>query len=121
MLHQELPEIASSPLDGSERWLLPALGAAALLSIAAFWLLFGQTAALVVAGLAAAGGIAGALALRPDAPAPPPDELDQAPDYGLVGAALALCEEPAAITSARVTAVSSISRRFRAFEPTAFT
>jgi two-component system cell cycle sensor histidine kinase/response regulator CckA len=99
MLHQELPEIAARPLDGGERWLLPALRAGAVLTIAAFWLLYGQTAALVVAGLAAAGALAGAFALRTPAAEPPPEQLEHGADYGLVGAALALCEEPAAITS----------------------
>ena len=64
MLHQELPPIASRPLDGGGRWLLPALGGAAVLSLAALWLLFGPVPALVLAGLAAAGAIAARSALR---------------------------------------------------------
>jgi two-component system cell cycle sensor histidine kinase/response regulator CckA len=39
------------------------------------------------------------MALRQPAKAEGPEVLAQGPDYGLVGAALALCEEPAAITS----------------------
>ena len=50
MLHQELPAIASRPLDG-ERWLLPALGGAALLSALAVWWLFGPVAAGVLTPL----------------------------------------------------------------------
>ena len=99
MLHQELPPIASRPLDGGSRWLLPGIGGAAVLSLAVLWFLVGPAPALVLAGLAAAGAIAGGIALRQPAKVEGPEVLAQGPDYGLVGAALALCEEPAAITS----------------------
>lgn len=99
MLHQELPPIASRPLDGGSRWLLPGIGGAAVLSLAVLWFLVGPAPALVLAGLAAAGAIVGGIALRQPGKAEGPEVLAQAPDYGLVGAALALCEEPAAITS----------------------
>src|SRR5687768_7377138 len=100
MLHQELPSIADRPLDGGGRWLLPGLGGAAVLSLAALWFLVGPIPALVLAGLAGGGAIAAAVALRRPASAAAPENLVHGgPDYGLVGAALALCEEPAAITS----------------------
>ena len=56
MLHQELPAIADRPLDGGGRWLLPGLGGAAVLSLAAIWLLVGPIPALVLAGLAGGRG-----------------------------------------------------------------
>ena len=42
MLHQELPRIDSTPLDGWEPWLVPALAAAVGLTLAIILLLFGQ-------------------------------------------------------------------------------
>ena len=117
MLHQELPAIASRPLDG-ERWLLPSLGGAALLSALAVWWLFGPIAAGVLVALAIGGAIAGGLATRK---APPTAEtLDGGPDYALVGAALALCDEPAAITStdgALLAANEAYRERFEAIPP----
>ena len=100
MLHQELPPIASRPLDGGSRWLLPAIGAAAVLSLVALWWLVGPLPALLMAGLAIAGAVAGGIAMRRPAAAAPTETLANGPDFGLVGAALALCQEPAAITSA---------------------
>lgn len=118
MLHQELPAIAARPTDG-ERWLLPGLAGAAALSIAAVWWLFGGTAALVLGGLALAGAVAAAIALRRPAPAAVSDPLG-GPDYALVGAALALCDEPAAITSADgalLAANEAYRERFDAVPP----
>ena len=100
MLHQELPPIASRPLDGGSRWLLPGIGAAAVLSLVALWWLVGPLPALLMAGLAIAGALAGGIAMRRPAAAAPMETLANGPDFGLVGAALALCQEPAAITSA---------------------
>jgi len=99
MLHQELPPIADRPLDGGGRWLLPGIGAAALLSLAALWLVAGPVTALLLGGLAIAGAMAGGLISRRPTPESPSETLAPGPDYGLVGAALALCDEPAAITS----------------------
>ena len=100
MLHQELPTIASHPLDGRSRWLLPALGCAAILSLALIWLQFGIVPTLVLAGLAGGGGFAMLNALGKRTAGPGSEAVaEQSSDFGLVGAALALCEEPAAITS----------------------
>jgi len=99
MLHQELPAIAARPLDGGGRWLLPALGVAALVTLAAVYVLLGTTAALVAAGLVAVGAGAGAVALRSPV-SPAMAEPLGGPDYSLAGAALALTRDPAAITSA---------------------
>jgi two-component system cell cycle sensor histidine kinase/response regulator CckA len=121
MLHQELPSIADRPLDGGGRWLLPGLGGAAVFSLAALWFLVGPIPALVLAGLAGGGAIAAAVALRRPASAPAPESLVHGgPDYGLVGAALALCEEPAAITSsdgALLAANEAYRLRFDALPP----
>lgn len=120
MLHQELPDVASRPLDGGERWLLPALCGGAVLTVAAFWFLFGAVAALVVAVLAIGGGAAGWFAFRSPPAAAPTEALQTGPDYGLVGAALALCDEPAAITSADggLLAANELYReRFEAVPP----
>ncbi len=100
MLHQELPTIAPHPLDDRARWLLPALGGAALLSLGLIWLQFGIVPTLVLAGLAGGGAFATmtALGMRSSVGISKVTG-DQGSDFGLVGAALALCEEPAAITS----------------------
>jgi two-component system, cell cycle sensor histidine kinase and response regulator CckA len=119
MLHQELPAIASRPLDG-ERWLLPALGGAALLSALAVWWLFGPIAAGVLVALAAAGAIAGGFATRRKGTSSGGEGLGGGPDYALVGAALALCDEPAAITStegALLAANEAYRERFEAIPP----
>lgn len=119
MLHQELPAIASRPLDG-ERWLLPALGGAALLSALAVWWLFGPVPAGVLVALAVTGAVAGGLATRSKPSAASPEILGGGPDYALVGAALALCDEPAAITStegALLAANEAYRLRFEAVPP----
>jgi two-component system cell cycle sensor histidine kinase/response regulator CckA len=118
MLHQELPAIAVRPWHG-ERWLLPALGGAALLSALAIWWLFGPVPALVLATLVVAGAIAGGLATR-TVPVTPAANIAGGPDYALVGAALALCEDPAAITStdgALLAANEAYRIRFDALPP----
>jgi two-component system cell cycle sensor histidine kinase/response regulator CckA len=119
MLHQELPAIASRPLDG-ERWLLPALAGAALLSAVAVWWLLGPIAAGALALLALTGAIAGGLAIRRKHGTTGSEILGGGPDYALVGAALALCDEPAAITStdgALLAANDAYRERFEAIPP----
>ena len=119
MLHQELPAIADRPLDG-DRWLLPALAAAAALSAAAVWFLFGPIPAMVLVALALVGAVAGGLAVRKPSVASDPSTLVAGPDYALVGAALALCDGPAAITStdgALLAANEAYRDRFDAVPP----
>ena len=119
MLHQELPAIASRPLDG-ERWLLPALSGAAFFSAVAVWWLFGPYPALFLALLAVAGGVAGSIGTRNAPNVSSAAEPIGGADYALVGAALALCEEPAAITStegALLAANEAYRMRFEAVPP----
>ncbi len=121
MLHQELPTIAPHPLDDRARWLLPALGGGALLSLGLIWLQFGIVPTLVLAGLAGGGAFATMTALD-GRPSRLNSEIvgDQGSDFGLVGAALALCEEPAAITStegALLAANEAYRTRFETVPP----
>src|SRR4051794_9315899 len=98
MLHQELPQIDASPLDGWGRWLTPALIAAAALSVAVLVLLAGQVlpALLVVAGGVTVAAVA---YLRDDRAAGISEPIVVGgPDYALVGSAIGLCHEPAALT-----------------------
>jgi two-component system cell cycle sensor histidine kinase/response regulator CckA len=98
MLHQELPRIDSSLLDGWGRWLTPALITGAAVSIALLLLLVGQ---MPLAGVAAAMGIiAGGLTYwRGSRMRPVREALVAGPDYSLVGSALGMCGEPGALTS----------------------
>jgi two-component system cell cycle sensor histidine kinase/response regulator CckA len=98
MLHQELPQIDSSPLDGWGSWLAPALIAGAALTAALLLLLIGQ---LALAGVAAATGVvAGGVAYwRGSAAKPVRDPIVLGPDYSLVGSALGMCGEATALTS----------------------
>jgi two-component system cell cycle sensor histidine kinase/response regulator CckA len=98
MLHQELPRIDSTPLDGWERWLAPALATAAGLTGAVILLFFDQK---LVAGLVLLAGIGLAVALsRRSLPVLVVDAPAAAPDYSLVGAALGLSDDPVALTDA---------------------
>ncbi|MFL6752494.1 MAG: response regulator [Sphingomicrobium sp.] len=98
MLYQELPRIDSTPLDGWGRWLAPALILGAGLSAAIVLLLLGQPrlalGALIV-GLATATVV---YARKPRHHAPD-EPLVVGPDYSLVGSALGLVSEPAALTT----------------------
>ncbi|HUP68080.1 MAG TPA: histidine kinase dimerization/phospho-acceptor domain-containing protein, partial [Sphingomicrobium sp.] len=98
MLHQELPRIDSSPLDGWARWLAPALIAGLALTVALFLLLLGRAPVAVVAIL---GGIAGAAWAYLKAPRGigPTEALVVGPDYSLVGSTLGLSRDPTALTN----------------------
>ena len=98
MLHQELPQIDSSPLDGWGSWFVPALIAGASLSAALLLFVAGQPA---FAGVAAVAGIlaGGASYWRGSRPQPVRETLVVGPDYSLVGSALGICGEAAALTS----------------------
>ena len=99
MLHQDLPRIDSSPLDGWGRWLAPALIAGAGLSAAALLLLAGQAplaGASVLVGLVLAAASYFWSARSKTLPAP----VALGPDFSLVGSALGMCGDAAALTTA---------------------
>ncbi|MBA3511325.1 response regulator [Sphingomonas sp.] len=100
MLHQELPAIDASSLDGVSRWLVPALvGAAALTGALLAWLLGYPLVAAGIAVAGLAGAIAVRLADRRSEPAIPQSAtLSLAPDYSVIGSTLGLSREPAALT-----------------------
>jgi two-component system cell cycle sensor histidine kinase/response regulator CckA len=114
MLHQELPRIDSSPLDGWGSWLTPALIAGATLSVALLLALVGQ---MPLAGMAVVLGlVAGGLTYwRGARHRPVREAIVAGPDYALVGSALGTCGEPAALTSedgALLIANSAYRERF---------
>ncbi|HEX5237729.1 MAG TPA: response regulator [Sphingomicrobium sp.] len=119
MLYQELPGIDPDPLDGWDRWLTPALIAAAGASICLVLALVGQplfAGAAVVAGLI---GGAVALARRPQARAPR-ESLVAGQDFALLGSALGLSADPVALTSGEgsLLVVNRVYReRFGAVRP----
>jgi two-component system cell cycle sensor histidine kinase/response regulator CckA len=98
MLHQDLPRIDSTPLDGYGRWLAPALIAGAALTAALLLLLSGQP---TFAGVAAAIGViaAGAFHWLGDRRQPVSSAISLGPDFSLVGSALGVCADPVALTT----------------------
>ncbi|MEO6198681.1 MAG: PAS domain-containing protein, partial [Sphingomicrobium sp.] len=97
MLHQELPPIDIANGDGLGRWLVPSVAVAAGLSMAILLLLYGQPllAGLALLGGAAAGVVADRFSRTSDAVGA---GLIAGPDFSLVGAAMSLATEPAALT-----------------------
>jgi two-component system cell cycle sensor histidine kinase/response regulator CckA len=119
MLHQELPQIDSSPLDGWGSWLAPALIAGAALSAALLLLVLGLPG---YAGMtAAAGALAGgATYWRGSRAQPVREAIVTGPDYALVGSALGMCREAAALTAedgSLLIANSAYSERFGGSQP----
>jgi two-component system cell cycle sensor histidine kinase/response regulator CckA len=98
MLHQELPRIDSTPLDGWGDWLIPAMIGAAAITAAAVMLLVEQP---WLAGAALIAGIVGAtISLRRSRSAKAPIIPSVGgPDYALVGSALGLSRDPVALTN----------------------
>ncbi len=97
MQYQELPRIDSTALDGWSRWLTPALVAGAGLTVALLLLLLGQAPAAGIALLA--GAAAAAIVYWRESPVPVIEPLVLGPDYSVIGSALGLCSEPAALTT----------------------
>ena len=98
MLYQALPPLESTRLDRWERWLAPGLSVATGLTLAALLLLIGQPLLGLVVALAGAGAGAFLYLRGPSAPT----ELEPlviTPDYALIGSALGLSRDPAALTS----------------------
>src|SRR5690349_15417230 len=99
MLYQALPPIESDRLDRWERWLAPALAAAAGITVGILLLLVSQP--MFAAAAAGAGLAAGTvLHFRGLPPAAQVEPLVVGPDYSLVGSALSLSRDPAALTTA---------------------
>ncbi len=98
MLYQELPSIEATRLDGWTRLLVPAVIVGAALTVAFLLLLAGQQ---LLAGAAGFAGLAGAVFVFFQAPSKFTNEepLVVGPDYSLLGAALGLSHEPAALTT----------------------
>ncbi|HET8749597.1 MAG TPA: response regulator [Sphingomicrobium sp.] len=99
MLYQELPRIESTPLDGWERGLAPALIVGAAATVALLLFLIAQpliAGGVLLAGLVVAGFAYG----RSPAPSAPSEPLLPGPDYALLGSALGLSGDPVALTTA---------------------
>src|SRR3954453_23265598 len=98
MLYQELRAIESVRVDRWERWLAPALAIAAGVTLAMLLLLIGQQ---LLAAIAAAGGMVAAPIVWLRMPAQPAEiePILVGPDYSLIGSALSLSRDPAALTT----------------------
>jgi len=98
VLYQELPRIESSGLDSWSRSLVPAVIVGAGLTIALLLVLVGQT---LFAGAAVFAALAAAALFYLKAPAnsAADEPLIVGPDYSLLGSALGLSREPAALTT----------------------
>jgi two-component system cell cycle sensor histidine kinase/response regulator CckA len=102
MLYQELPRIESTPLDGWERWLAPALAAAAGFSAAVVFEIAGQRLVGLIS-LIVGIGVAGVLARRSPVAQVSTEPLAAGPDYSLVGSALGISGDPVALTDSEGT------------------
>ena len=111
MLQQELPLLDSRPVDGAARWLVPAIAAAAALTVAGLlWIAGATTAALLFLAICAVAFPAAAFVRR--RPALPSRDLDQlvvTPDYALVGSVLGLTRDSAALTDSEGTLLAANS------------
>src|SRR4051794_7568884 len=98
MLYQELPPIESARLERWERWLAPSLAIGAGATLGVLLLLIGQSW-MALAG--AAGGLIAAALIYFRHPAPPAraETILIGPDYSLIGSALSLSRDPAALTT----------------------
>ncbi len=99
MLHQELPRIEASPLDGWGRWLTPVLIAGAGLSLAIVLVLTGLAVPGAIAAVAGLGVAAVAYLREGQTAQVSTPIVVGGPDYALVGSAIGLCHEPAALTT----------------------
>src|SRR4051812_26740903 len=98
MLHQELPRIESTPLDGWGRGLASALIVAAGVSVALLLLVVAQPG---FAALAVLIGFAGGVwaYFKPPRAGSVVEPLVVGPDFSLVGSALGLSRDPTALTT----------------------
>src|SRR3954463_13358918 len=98
MLHQELPAIGSSRLDGWGRWLAPGLIAAAAMTVAVLLFLLDRMPLSAIALLTGAAGTAWGFARAPRVSLPQ-EPLLAGPDFSLLGSALSLSRDPTALTN----------------------
>ena len=99
MLYQELPDLNVDPLGKGSRWLVPGIAFAAALSGALLFLIFDQPL-LAGAFVLLCGGAGWAATRLERQPAPSVEGLASGPDYALIGSALGLTREAAALTNA---------------------
>ncbi|HVL79210.1 MAG TPA: response regulator [Sphingomicrobium sp.] len=119
MLHRELTDLDTAPA-GATRYLVPGLvGAAAASAAVCFWLL-----GLPLAGIAAAAIIVATfgivLGIERRAPSLAVEPLSVVPDFSLLGSALGLCGDAAAITSSEgslLIANAAYRERFGDYRP----
>jgi two-component system cell cycle sensor histidine kinase/response regulator CckA len=98
MLYQELPRIDSAPADSWGRWIAPAVIAAAGFTFALLMLVAGHP---LLGGFCALTGFAGGGAVlyrSRGGRALPTPTIVAGPDFGLVGAALGLNDDPVVLT-----------------------
>ncbi len=122
MLQQELPLLDSRPIDGTLRWLTPAIAvAAAITGAGLLWLAGAGTAAILFLAICVIAFPAVALLRRePAIEAPDLERLVVAPDYSLVGSMLGLTSDAAALTDAEgklLAANSAYRDRFEGRPP----
>jgi two-component system cell cycle sensor histidine kinase/response regulator CckA len=98
MLQQELPRIDSTPLDGWGRWLVPALVGGVGLTAAVLLLLVARPLLAAVL-LAVAVAVAATIYWRQGGSTVLVEPIVAGPDFSLVGSALGICSEAAALTS----------------------
>ena len=99
MLHQELPAIDSTPLDGWGRWLAPALIVGARPDGRRAVLLVGQSLLAAIAVVRRRRGRSAGLRERAEASRRRANRSSSAPDFSLLGSALGLSRDPTALTT----------------------
>ncbi|QIL02949.1 response regulator [Sphingomonas sinipercae] len=101
MLQPELPRTGNRPLSRAEPWLLPAIAAAAAISIASLLWLGGYPVAAALVSAAAIAGLIAAAAAGVRTPAVDLRQVVAVPDFSVVGSTLALAKDPIAICDAQ--------------------
>jgi two-component system cell cycle sensor histidine kinase/response regulator CckA len=122
MLQQELPLLDSRPVDGTSRWLVPAIAVAvAATGAGLLWIAGARTGAILfLLACAVAFPAAAYLRRRPRPEAPGVESLVASPDYSLVGSVLGLVGDCAALTDAQgklLAGNAAYRERFQARPP----